>query len=623
MNRVFSCRSYRFYQTALGEDYSVLSISHDPWGIGVSYAGYFLLFLSMVAFFFAKKSGFRSLLKRVAVVALLLLPLDSFSLQAAELETAPMPRTLQRPLARTFGRLYVYSNGRVMPLQTMAREFCLKVYGKDSYRGLTAEQVLTGWIFYYDDWKMQPMIRVKEEKVRRLLGVEGKYARIVDFYDRQGYKLEPVLKSEISDRAWLTADEKATLVSLVCTGAGLKILPHRADSLKGDGGMLEWYSWAEQQPAGISPLLSGEMESVAREIAHGRYNAANTLLIGLRERQREVAGAENLPSETRFGAEILYNRLSHPLPLAVAAILVGGAAFVLFCRRGGSHPEIDAATPKGERWISLLLVGAGWAILVYLTLLIALRWVVSGHIPLSNGFETMQGMAWVALLLALLLRRRLSILFPGGMLVGGFALLVAMMGENNPAVTNLMPVLSSPLLSIHVMLVMTSYALFAMMMMNSVAALAVGKRKPLYSRLADISSLLLYPALFLLTAGIFVGAIWANQSWGRYWGWDPKETWALITMIVYAFPLHTRSFHGGKNGTEKGGVNGTVKGGINGTVKGGITGTVKGGITGKVKGGINLSDPTTRNIYFLAAFLTVLITYFGVNYLLSGLHSYA
>jgi ABC-type transport system involved in cytochrome c biogenesis permease subunit len=183
--------------------------------------------------------------------------------------------------------------------------------------------------------------------------------------------------------------------------------------------------------------------------------------------------------------------------------------------------------------------------------------------------------------MSLFMRRHLGLFATaGGFFIAGFAMLVAGMGESNPAITALMPVLHSPLLCIHVAVIMISYALLMSIALNGVTALLLHRRSEVVRRLRTVSNLMLYPALFLLAGGIFVGAIWANQSWGCYWSWDPKETWALITLFVYAIPLHQTSlvifrrdcfFHG----------------------------------------------------YVTCAFLAVLITYFGVNYLLGGMHSYA
>ncbi|MCM1168433.1 MAG: cytochrome c biogenesis protein CcsA [Bacteroides sp.] len=192
----------------------------------------------------------------------------------------------------------------------------------------------------------------------------------------------------------------------------------------------------------------------------------------------------------------------------------------------------------------------------------------------------MQAIAWFALLATLIFHRRLDFLLPLGFLVAGLAMLVSMMGSSNPQITPLMPVLSSPLLSVHVMLVMVSYTLFAFMMLNGMAGLWLHlNHKEASLRLSVVSRLMLYPAVFTLAAGIFVGAVWANVSWGRYWGWDPKEVWALITMLVYSFALHNKSFSA-------------------------------------------MNRPAAFHIFSIAAFLCVLITYFGVNFLLGGMHGY-
>ncbi|MCQ2203720.1 MAG: cytochrome c biogenesis protein CcsA [Bacteroidales bacterium] len=191
-------------------------------------------------------------------------------------------------------------------------------------------------------------------------------------------------------------------------------------------------------------------------------------------------------------------------------------------------------------------------------------------------------MALVSLILTLLLQRRFILVFPFGILLAGLTLMVSMFGESNPQITNLMPVLSSPLLSIHVCVIMISYSLLAFMMFNGLTAVVMEHlgMKQQSIMLYNISRMLLYPALFLLSAGIFIGAIWANQSWGRYWGWDPKEVWALITMMVYAIPLHHSIVPA-------------------------------------------LAKPRGFHIFSIVAFLTVLMTYFGVNFLLGGMHSYA
>lgn len=569
MNNVMEHRGYRLYQTAIGSDSSMLSVSHDPWGIGITYAGYALLLISMILFFVQRTSRFRRLLAhptlRKGFIICAAIAMPALSAMADE----SRPRALQRGLAGSFGNLYVYYNDRVCPLQTMAHDFCTKLYGKSSYKGLTAEQVMTGWIFYYEDWKKEPMIKVKGKKTKELLGIDGGYARLSDFYDFRGYKLEEARKS-LNDKDIQSADEKCNLISMICTGAAIKIYPYSHN------GSVTWLSWVDNMPHEIKvddwKFIIGSMEYVAKEIQHGRNIEANKALHKIREYQQKKAGADNLPTESRFKTELCYNRYSNTRPVAIACVTIGLLAFIFFCRNTARH----RALPK---WTSIALTAASVAVLAYLSAAIVMRSYISGHLPLSNGFETMQFLAWCSLAVTLLLRRKFTFVTPFGFLICGIALLVAMMGEANPPITHLMPVLASPLLSLHVVVIMLAYALLAITALNSIAAIAIRKEAET-ERFMIVSNLLLYPAVFLLAIGIFVGAVWANQSWGAYWSWDPKETWALITLLIYSFPLHSASLP-------------------------------------------MFRRPILFHVYVLAAFLSVLMTYFGVNYVLGGMHSYA
>lgn len=582
MNKVLNVDGYRLYQTGISPKSSSLTVSYDPWGIGITYGGYALLFASMLLFLFQGKSRFRALLRATAIACLLLAPGFASAATADH-----VPQTLQRPLARNFGKMYVSWNGRVAPINTLAREFCLKIYGKDSYKGLTADQVLTGWLFYYDDWKDEPIIKVKSSKVKDILGTDERYVSLRSFFRGGEYLLQKPLTAENPDRALWEADEKVALISQVCTGSALKIFP-----FQNPDGSMQWLSWVDKAPDDISSdsyiIFVSAMELVARDIAHQQFISANDRLMLLRQHQISAAGAENLPSDSCYKAELLYNRFSATSRAAMCALICGILAFVLFAVRLTRGNTIG----RYAHMLTCAIYAAAVALLLYMIFIITLRGIAAGHIPLANGHETMMAMALVTLLLGVLLSRRMPILLPSGLIGCGLALLVANMSESNPAVTPLTPVLASPLLSLHVMLVMAGYALFAILALNSIAALIIStstsstssthatKGNGVEQQLANVSQLLLYPALFLLGAGIFVGAIWANQSWGRYWGWDPKETWALITFIIYALPLHTSTFP-------------------------------------------ILSRPRVTHIYLLLAFLSVLMTYFGVNYLLSGLHSYA
>lgn len=572
MNRILAHRGYRFYQTAMGDGRTVLTVAHDPWGIGLTYAGYALLLAAMLGFFTQRGSRYRTLLRGGTWRGPALMLALACCAATAHAADDDGPQTLQRGLAKNFGRLYVCYNDRVCPVQTLARDFCTKLYGRSSYRGLTAEQVLTGWIFYYEDWKNEPMIRVKDEETRHLLGIKGKYARLTDFYDYRGYKLEEAAK-ELGRRGVQEADEKCRLASLVCTGAALKIYPCRTDS---GAKTLTWLSWVDDMPPELSrenwQFVRGSMEYVARQIEHGRNIEANEALTRIRTFQEEQAGSAALPSPGRFEAERLYNAAGSPRPVAMTCTVLGLLAYAFFCRRMAQSRRTGHRLQAGLTALLGLLFA-------YLTAVITLRGYVAGHLPLSNGFETMQFMAWCSVGAALALRHRSALVLPFGLLLCGLSLMVAMMGEGNPQITQLMPVLASPLLSLHVVVIMVAYALLAITALNSLTALVLRDGAAAAHFLA-LNRLLLCPALFLLAAGIFVGAVWANQSWGAYWSWDPKETWALITLLVYAFPLHDASLPAFRR-------------------------------------------PAFFHAYMFLAFASVLMTYFGVNFLLGGMHSYA
>ena len=588
MNHIFSYQHYRFYQSGYSEDNegSVFSVSHDPYGIGITYAGYTLLLLSTVFFFFSPQSRFRQLLKspllhRSLTVILLLF---AFSLNSNFLKAnSTSPKVLPREVAEHFGDLYILYNNRICPLQTFARDFTVKLYGSSSYKGLTPEEVLTGWLFYYDSWKNEPIIRIKSNEARKLLEIEGNYARLKDYISTiNEYKLEKMMNhirsgEQVPDKRGIEeADEKFNIINLVCTGAMMKIFPCRNIA----GKTLEWYSLRDQLPQDMDNdkwvFIRKSMSYVNEMIVMKKYNDACLLLEKIKKyQQKECDGL--LPADNKFKAEKIYNQFDYSKSVAMACICIGLICFIYYCHCMASQKRTSR---KAIIILNILL----WIVFTYLSAAICLRGYVSNHLPLSNGFETMQFMAWCTLLLTFLLQRKFAMLLPFGFLLCGLTLMVSMLGESNPQITQLMPVLQSPLLSIHVVVIMIAYSLLAFIMLNGVTAVILHQSqkecKEQIERLQIISQIILYPAIFLLAIGIFIGAVWANVSWGRYWGWDPKEVWALITMLVYALALHPRSlpwFH----------------------------------------------RTMFFHVFCITAFITVLITYFGVNFLLGGMHSYA
>lgn len=524
MNSVAEVGGWRFYQSGMGSDTSTLAVTHDPWGIGITYTGYALLLAGMAGFFFQKRTVWRALLRKRASAALLLL------VAAGSASASEAPHTMQRPLARNFGRVYVYWNDRICPMQTMALDVTAKLYGSTSYRGMTAEQVLAGWLFYYDEW-----LRDYEES-------------------------HPAPASGKSRRK---QEECDALIRWLGTGGAFRIYPYHAAT-----GRMEWLSLSERRPSQMPMdqwrFMLGAMPEINGLLLKGRNNDANGAITRLIEGQRRYAGAEVLPSDGRFRAELFYNSYMRILPGAIALLLFG--AWGIYCGVAARTPRharavLAAAAVAGAVWFGAILVLRGW---------IGARW------PLANGCETMLFMCFCGAAGAIFCRPSL---LKGALLsVAAMAAFVAAMAGKTPQIASLMPVLASPLLSVHVMLVMCSYLLF--MLIAVLAAVALAKGGDTSRHLARFNAIILVPAVFLLAAGIFIGAVWANQSWGRYWGWDPKETCALITLLIYAVPLHRSTFR-------------------------------------------LFRRPRTLNLYLLIAILSVLFTYFGANYLLPGLHSYA
>lgn len=542
MNHILKHRHYRFYQSDYDEEgNSVLSVAHDPWGVGVTYAGYILLFIAIVGMFFDKKSEFRQLLQKTASKATGLLILLTMSVFLPA-QAADKPRALPKESADKMGQMYVMYKGRVCPLQTLAKDFTTKLYGKARYQGYTPEQVFSGWLFYTDEWQNAPI---------------------------------PKLEKDLKRNKQRAADEKQQIINMLLNGQLLKMFPH-ADSVR----EVTWYSQSDPLPLEIPDdeyLFIRKQMSLCKEyVVTGNLNALDDLFDKTKIYQEKYSLGLTQPA-TKYRAERLYNRLTMGRWLPMVNITLGLLCFAisLICigKERKLYQPIRVAITV---WMSLLCA--------FLALLFILRWIVGGHVPMAGSFDSMNLLALSLCIITLIMSRKYEMSLPAGLLMTGVVLLVQMMGGSNPPVTHLMPVLSSPLLSLHVSVIMLAYALLFFIMLNGISAVVVRISQPenrdYLQRLQDISTIMLYPAVALLATGIFIGAIWANISWGNYWSWDPKEVWALITLLVYAIPLHKTVWKAFRN-------------------------------------------PMFFHIYGILAFLSVLITYFGVNFLLGGMHSYA
>ncbi len=551
MNQIVSHKDIRLYQSSYDDDGqgSILAMNSDPWGIPVTYVGYALLFISLVWILVDPKGRYRQLLRRASII--LLLACCSTAASAA-------PRVLPQETADRFGHLYVVYNDRVCPMQTLALDFTKKLYGKRSYQSYTAEQVLTGFIFFYEDWKQEPIIKVKNSEMKQRLHIAD-YATYNSFFSHEGYILGPYIQNK--DIAKI--DEKLMLIMELHQGTPLKIFPYTEKS------KTVWYAPTSTLPATMNAEHQKYMREVFTllngEIQSGHYERASQFLDKMLQYQ-QTFGQQSIPSDIRVKAERIYNHIPFATILFMVCLTLGFLLFFLSIYRPS---WMNNSLP-----LALLLLA-----FLALTFGLALRWMVTGTIPMSNGYETMLFLAWSVMLLAMLMSRRFPIMLTFGFLLAGFFLLVSHISQMDPQMTHLMPVLDSPLLTIHVSVIMMAFALLALTFITSVTALFFQKKS---DEMWLLSQLMLFPALSCLGFGIFIGAIWANVSWGTYWSWDPKETWALITFMIYAAPAHR---------------------------------SIAGATTQRAMRGYHL--------YMTLAFLTILMTYFGVNYFLGGMHSYA
>lgn len=583
MNNIGSFSGYRFIQSGYDSDMqgTTLGVYHDPWGIGITYTGYALLFISLIATMVSKKTRIRHLYRKAlslqgakawAVTALL--AVSSFATSANAQEMVK----IDGDIADDFGKICVLYNSRITPINTVATSFVTKLCGKPTWDGLSSNQVFAGWIFDVPYWETVKMIEIKEKKAQELLGINGKWASFDDYWDNyNNYKLDAPLKKAYKDgdtklqKQLRDADEKFNIIRMLYGGEMLKMFPYAAKQ-----GHMQWF--APGQPLGNLKLDEKELVFIKKSMDY----LAESIITGDKARAEEIAkkiysyqhvrGKAVVPTKFRIYTETFYNKTNaQRLPVMLYLTLSLVLAIV-------STLSLNNGKQKKTRLVSSVLT---WVMLIHTTLLLALRWYVSGHLPMSNGYETMQFMAWATLIVTLVMQKRFLPVKQFGPLLSSFALLVAMITDGNPQITQLMPVLQSPLLSVHVMVIMFSYALFGLTALIGLQGLIAHHRKQeeKEQQLAALSQFLLYPAVALIAIGIFIGAIWANVSWGRYWSWDSKETWALITMLIYSAPLHA-----------------------------------------DIKW---LRKAQHMHIYMLLAFLSVLMTYFGVNYFLSGMHSYA
>ncbi|MFO8000897.1 MAG: c-type cytochrome biogenesis protein CcsB [Marinilabilia sp.] len=593
MNNILNYGGYRFYQSSYDTDEkgTILSVNHDFWGTFITYLGYFLMTVGMFWSLAARNTRFRQLIRKtdklykqrkgLGVLFLFFLTVPVFG--------QDMPPKPDEEVASALGELWVQDKGgRIKPLNSTHQEVMVKLVKHNSFNGFTPDQMLLGMLIHPAEWQEVPLITIKHPGLKEMLGISGKKASFSDFFDQQrnyklnrpvdeAYRKDPAEHSKL-EQELVKVDEQLNVFYMAQSGEMHRLFPVNNDREK------PWLI-PSKAPEGLSEkdslFVTSAMPSLITALREGNHDRALKVVEDISDYQ-QAHGGELLPSKTRLKAELLYNRLNVFMWLATFFFVLG-IFLVLYNIAGLIRPQLQ------KKWIfrvTAWLVVAGFA---YHTFGMALRWYVSGHAPWSNGYESMIFIAWALLLAGLVFSRRSPFVLAITALFAGVVLMVSHLSWMNPEITNLVPVLKSYWLTIHVAVIIGGYgfmmlgALLGLVNLLLTALQNMENRKRLsltIDELTAINEMALIAGLYLMTIGSFLGGVWANESWGRYWGWDPKETWSLITILIYAFVVHMRLIPG---------------------------------LRGKM----------AFNTASLLAFASVIMTYLGVNYYLSGMHSYA
>lgn len=597
MNNVLQHRGFRLFQSSYDKDEkgTILSVNHDWWGTLITYIGYAFMTLGMLLVFVTKKTRFNSLtqkLKKLSkTVGVLIFPiLFSTSLSAEEVVNIDH--------ASRFESLVVQDNGgRLKPASTLCSEYLRKIYGKDRYNNLSATQVVLGMMNDPVLWSKDSLIKVSHPKLRTLLGCNDQSSKYIrasfnSFFEKENghyllaglveesYEKLPAKRTEY-EKDIIKVDERINICFSIFSGGIFRFFPLEGDSNN------TWYDYTNHAKFStndslfVASIMPMYFRAVSNALEDGNWSAPDTIVSYISKFQNRY-GAEIIPEKSKINLEIMYNNLSLFSRLFMYYSLVGFVLLVLLITQLFKNNKLIRGLITTFKWLIIL------GFLVHTSGLI-MRWVISGHAPWSDGYESMIYIAWATLLSGLIFSKRSLLTLAATAIVSAMLLMVAHLNWLDPEITNLAPVLKSYWLMIHVAIIVASYGFLALGAILGFISLCLiiftsksnkSKFKNTLSELTFINEKSLEVGLFMLTIGTFLGGVWANESWGRYWGWDPKETWALVSILVYAFVLHMRFIP-------------------------------------------MLKSKYTFNVASLVSIWAIIMTYFGVNYYLSGLHSYA
>jgi len=598
MNNTLSYKGYKFFQTSYDTDEkgTKLSVNKDP-GMEVTYIGYALLFLGLILNLFDKKSRFQFLVRKIKQmpIASLLLPLMWVSLQTPTYagysdyleEYLSTHQKNSQALASAFGTLVVQDPvGRMKPLDTQNREVLNKLTGKSTWEGMDANQVVLGMFSRPELWKKVNIVKIQTPKLRMLLGVDKtqKLVKFTDFFDSNAsYKLTAEVERANKlvpsrrgtyERDLIRADERLNILFMSYRGVLLTLFPLP------DNERNKWVDFKTMFALVDNSEVKRSTSKLLDAAYNRNYNKGFAYIEKIHAYQKEF-GKPVMPEQKKLEVETWFNKTSLFFRLSMAYLLFG---LVLLVYGVSSMFANKLMSSKVKTLISAL----AFVLFAIHTFGIGLRWYIGGYAPISNTYETMVYIAYAAILAGVIFLRRSTIALSAAFIMAGIFIFAAYLGEIDPEITNLVPVLKSYWLSIHVSVITASYGFFGVGAILGIITLLLfmlkaEKRPHMDSHIQNITyinEVALTLGLVLLVIGNFLGGIWANESWGRYWGWDPKETWAYISILVYVMVLHMRLMK-------------------------------------------KIYTPYLFSVLSVLAFASILMTYFGVNFYLAGMHSYA
>jgi len=611
MNSTLQYGGFQFFQSSYEPDETgtVLSVNNDP-GTIPTYFGYFLLTLGLLMNMFDKKSRFAKLIKyskefnAVAIMAVLF-AFSTVTVNAAQsaedikldkdTQYLENYRTQSLKTAEKFAHLVVQSNaGRMKPIDSLNRDILNKLTRKNEFLGMNPNQIIMGMISRPEVWRNVKMLKITTPKLKKLLGLESsrKYVAFSEMFTSDGaYRLKGLVNKVNSvnanergtfEKDVIRLDERLNIAYMVYYGYLFQIFPKPMD----ENGKMTTTKWSnpvdamskfdEKDSKIIKMLVSGFIDGLYA----GKYSEVDKY-IGLISQYQEKIGKEVIPSRSIIDSEILFNQFGVFPKLTIAYVLIGIIIFI-----------ISFLTVFDKRWSSKKINMAFFLILAVLfavhTFGMGHRWYISGHAPWSNTYETLVYIAWSAMFAGLFFFRKSLMALSATVVMAGVFMFTAHLSGIDPQITNLVPVLKSYWLTIHVSIITGSYGFLALGAMLGFMSLILfifrSESKPhidaTIKHITAINEASLIIGLAALVIGNFLGGIWANESWGRYWGWDPKETWAYVAIVTYALVLHLRMIP-------------------------------------------KMNSPYIFAVGSTLAFSTILMTYFGVNFYLSGMHSYA